>query len=81
MDESKARSLIIEHLRGRRSDGMFGYSSYGYDLYIPAVIFNYVTQGRHDANRNEAERHIEREYPYSCQLHGACASRTFCGRE
>jgi hypothetical protein len=63
MDESTARALILERLSGRARQNVFGYTSYGYDLYIPSVIFDHVTQGRHDADRREAEKAISRESP------------------
>jgi hypothetical protein len=63
MDESTARKLILERLSGRSRQNAFGYSSYGYDLYIPSVVFDYATQGRHDADRRDADRQIEKLSP------------------
>lgn len=63
MDESTARAYIIEELRGRQKPDVFGYSSYGYDLYIPAVIYNRLRRGSHDVSQLDAERVIAREAP------------------
>jgi len=63
MDDATARMNILEELRGRARPDVFGYSSYGYDLYIPAIIYNRIRRANRDVSQHDAERVLTREAP------------------
>jgi hypothetical protein len=63
MDEDYAYDYLIERLSKPVPDHYDGYSSYGYDIYLPQVIAYYAREREGLSGNQNPQKSIEKHWP------------------